>query len=73
MSAVVGVVVFPGTNCEIDTIEAVNNLGGIGRIIWHGDDVLSGVDAVIVPGGFAYGDYLRPGAIAAQWPSITVI
>ncbi len=73
MSAVVGVVVFPGTNCEIDTIEAVNNLGGIGRIIWHGDDDLSGVDAVIVPGGFAYGDYLRPGAIARFSPAMNAV
>ena len=64
MSTVVGVVVFPGTNCEMDAVEAVDGLGGTGRLLWHGDDDLSGVDAVIVPGGFAHGDYLRPGAIA---------
>ncbi|MBC8364113.1 MAG: phosphoribosylformylglycinamidine synthase subunit PurQ [Actinobacteria bacterium] len=73
MSTVVGVVVFPGTNCEMDAVEAVNGLGGTGRLLWHGDDDLSGVDAVIVPGGFAHGDYLRPGAIARFSPAMAAV
>ena len=73
MSTVVGVVVFPGTNCEMDAVEAVDGLGGSGRLLWHGDDDLSGVDAVIVPGGFAHGDYLRPGAIARFSPVMEAV
>jgi phosphoribosylformylglycinamidine synthase I len=68
MTARVGVVVFPGSNCEHDVIEAVEDLGGSGRVLWHGDTDLSGVDAVVLPGGFAHGDYLRPGAIARFSP-----
>jgi phosphoribosylformylglycinamidine synthase len=64
MPAKVGVIRFPGTNCEFDTVEAINGLGGHGEILWHGDSTIGDVDAVIVPGGFAHGDYLRPGAIA---------
>ena len=64
MTTIVGVVVFPGTNCEMDAVFAVERMGGEGRLLWHADDDLGGVDAVIVPGGFAHGDYLRPGAIA---------
>jgi|TARA_Y100000310_G_scaffold300734_1_gene336642 phosphoribosylformylglycinamidine synthase len=73
VSTVVGVVVFPGTNCEMDAVEAVDGLGGTGRLLWHGDDDLSGVDAVIVPGGFAHGDYLRPGAIARFSPAMAAV
>lgn len=68
MSATVGVVVFPGTNCELDVCEAVERLGGEARPLWHGDPSVGGVDAVVVPGGFAHGDYLRPGAIARFSP-----
>ena len=68
MPAVVGVVVFPGSNCELDVVEAVRNLGGEARLLWHGDDTIGGVDAVVLPGGFAHGDYLRPGAIARFSP-----
>ncbi|MCU1352484.1 MAG: hypothetical protein JWM05_1693 [Acidimicrobiales bacterium] len=68
MAPRVGVVLFPGSNCEMDVVEAVRLLGGTGEILWHGDDTLSGVDAVVVPGGFAHGDYLRPGAIARFSP-----
>jgi phosphoribosylformylglycinamidine synthase I len=66
--ATVGVVLFPGSNCEQDVVEAVRSLGGEGRILWHGDDSIGDVDAVVVPGGFAHGDYLRPGAIARFSP-----
>lgn len=65
---VIGVAVFPGSNCEQDVIEAVESLGGSGRILWHGDRSIGDVDAVVVPGGFAHGDYLRPGAIARFSP-----
>jgi len=64
----VGVVVFPGSNCEHDVVEAVSALGGEGRLLWHGDNALGDVDAVVLPGGFAHGDYLRPGAIARFSP-----
>jgi phosphoribosylformylglycinamidine synthase len=64
----VGVVLFPGSNCEFDVIEAVGLAGGQGELLWHGDDSVKGVDVVVVPGGFAHGDYLRPGAIARFSP-----
>jgi len=64
----IGVVLFPGSNCERDAIEAVTALGGEADVLWHGEDSLRGADAVIVPGGFAHGDYLRPGAIARFSP-----
>jgi len=68
MAPRVGIVQFPGSNCELDALEAVAALGGVGEILWHGDATTNGVDAVIVPGGFAHGDYLRPGAIARFSP-----
>jgi phosphoribosylformylglycinamidine synthase I len=61
----VGVIVFPGSNCDHDAWYAVNeNLHGQAEFIWHDSATLNGVDAVILPGGFSYGDYLRCGAIA---------
>lgn len=68
MAPSVGVVLFPGSNCEFDVVEAVRALGGEARILWHGDAALGDVDAVVIPGGFAHGDYLRPGAIARFSP-----
>ncbi|HZQ26554.1 MAG TPA: phosphoribosylformylglycinamidine synthase subunit PurQ [Acidimicrobiales bacterium] len=68
MTARVGVVLFPGSNCEHDVVEAIGSLGGKGEIVWHGDTSLAGFDAVVLPGGFAHGDYLRPGAIARFSP-----
>jgi phosphoribosylformylglycinamidine synthase subunit PurQ / glutaminase len=73
MAAVVGVVVFPGSNCELDVVEAVESLGGDGRLLWHADTSLAGVDAVVLPGGFAHGDYLRPGAIARFSPIMAAV
>lgn len=73
MSARVGVVLFPGSNCEADVVEAVRLLGGEGEILWHGDRTTNGVDAVVVPGGFAHGDYLRPGAIARFSPVMDAV
>jgi phosphoribosylformylglycinamidine synthase len=69
----VGVVLFPGSNCEHDVVEAVSALGAEARILWHGDNRLGDVDAVIVPGGFAHGDYLRPGAIARFSPVMSAL
>lgn len=68
MAPKVGVVRFPGTNCEFDTVEAIDALGGQGQILWHGDATIGDSDAVIIAGGFAHGDYLRPGAIARFSP-----
>ena len=68
MSQRVGVVRFPGTNCEFDTVDAVNELGGQAKVLWHRDSDLGGVDAIVIPGGFAHGDYLRCGAIARFSP-----
>jgi phosphoribosylformylglycinamidine synthase I len=68
VTARIGVVLFPGTNCELDVEHAVHELGGAAEMLWHGDDTTKGVDAVIVPGGFAHGDYLRTGAIARFSP-----
>ena len=65
----VGVVVFPGSNCDHDAYHAVKHVcGQEARFVWHKDSDLSGLDAVILPGGFSYGDYLRTGAIARFSP-----
>jgi phosphoribosylformylglycinamidine synthase len=64
----VGVVYFPGTNCEHDVAEALAALGAEPRLIWHAETELGHCEALIVPGGFAHGDYLRPGAIARFSP-----
>jgi phosphoribosylformylglycinamidine synthase I len=60
----VGVVTFPGSLDDVDAQRAVRAVHAEAVPLWHGDDSLSGVDAVILPGGFSYGDYLRCGAIA---------
>jgi phosphoribosylformylglycinamidine synthase len=64
-----GVIVFPGSNCDHDAFHAVSqNLGQKAEFIWHDSSSLGDVDAVILPGGFSYGDYLRCGAIAKFSP-----
>jgi phosphoribosylformylglycinamidine synthase len=68
-----GVVVFPGSNCELDVVEAVRQLGGDAELLWHGDADLKGVDTVVLPGGFAHGDYLRCGAIARFSPVMAAV
>jgi phosphoribosylformylglycinamidine synthase I len=73
MTARIGVVLFPGTNCELDVIHAVEQLGGTPEMLWHGDDTTKGVDAIVVPGGFAHGDYLRTGAIARFSPVMNAV
>jgi phosphoribosylformylglycinamidine synthase len=69
----VGVVLFPGSNCEYDVMDAVIGLGGDATLLWHGARRVGDVDAVILPGGFAHGDYLRPGAIARFSPIMSSI
>ncbi len=69
-----GVVVFPGSNCDHDAWYAVSkNLGHSAQFIWHDSSSLGEVDAVILPGGFSYGDYLRCGAIAKFSPVMTAV
>jgi phosphoribosylformylglycinamidine synthase subunit PurQ / glutaminase len=60
----IGVTVFPGSNCDRDALRALERIGAEPVELWHADADLKGSDAVILPGGFSYGDYLRPGAIA---------
>jgi phosphoribosylformylglycinamidine synthase len=69
----VGVVVFPGTNCEHDVVHAVEVAGADGVLLWHGDAQVGEVDAVVLPGGFAHGDYLRPGALARFSPVMDAV
>ena len=64
----VGVVTFPGSLDDRDAMRAVRLAGGEPVALWHGEPVLHGVDAIVLPGGFSYGDYLRCGAIAARSP-----
>ena len=73
MSPRIGVVLFPGSNCEQDAVEAIRDLGGQAEVLWHGDATIAAVDAVILPGGFAHGDYLRPGAIARFSPVMQAV
>lgn len=64
-----GIVTFPGSNCDYDAYRAVvDQLGAEAAYLWHKTEDLDGVDAVILPGGFSYGDYLRAGAIARFSP-----
>ena len=67
------VVVFPGTNCEHDVVHALTVLGGEAELVWHRETDLSGFDGVVLPGGFAHGDYLRTGAIARFSPVMSEI
>jgi phosphoribosylformylglycinamidine synthase len=67
------VVVFPGTNCEQDVVYALEHLGGDAKLVWHRETDLSGFDAVVLPGGFAHGDYLRTGAIARLSPVMSEV
>jgi phosphoribosylformylglycinamidine synthase subunit PurQ / glutaminase len=63
-----GVIVFPGSNCDDDTVGVIQSLGHEAIKLWHKDTDLQGCDFIIVPGGFSYGDYLRSGAIARFSP-----
>ena len=69
----IGVVTFPGSLDDRDAARAVRLAGGEAVALWHGDDDLQAVDAVVLPGGFSYGDYLRCGAIARFAPAMQTI
>jgi phosphoribosylformylglycinamidine synthase len=70
----VGVVVFPGSNCDHDTVHVLSEVCGQEvRLVWHKDSDLGGLDAVVLPGGFSYGDYLRTGAIARFSPVMKAV
>lgn len=73
MTARIGVITFPGSLDDRDAARAVRLTGGEAVQLWHGDDDLRGVDAVILPGGFSYGDYLRCGAIARFAPVMQTV
>src|SRR5438105_11226948 len=73
MSPRIGIVQFPGTNCELDVQWAIEALGGKAELCWHGDATLGAVDAVVLPGGFAHGDYLRTGALARFSPVMAAV
>src|SRR6185503_14766324 len=69
----VAVVQFPGSNCDADTVRAARDAGADAYYVWHKDSDLKQADAVILPGGFAYGDYLRAGAIARFSPVMAAV
>jgi len=70
----VAVVRFPGSNCDLDVVAALQATEGIKpKLVWHEKSNLRGFDALVLPGGFSFGDYLRAGAIAARSPSIAEI
>src|SRR4249919_151637 len=73
MGVRIGVVIFPGSNCDRDTLHALDVAGAEGVPLWHEQATLDGVAAVILPGGFAYGDYLRAGVIARFSPVMRAI
>ena len=73
MGVRVGVVVFPGSNCDRDTVHALSSAGAEPVVLWHEQASLDGVAAVILPGGFAYGDYLRAGVIARFSPVMRAV
>jgi phosphoribosylformylglycinamidine synthase len=69
----IGVVVFPGSNCDRDTLHALELAGAEPIALWHEQATLEGVSAVVLPGGFAYGDYLRAGVIARFSPIMRAV
>ncbi len=78
MSVRIGVVVFPGSNCEHDVVKALELVSDAAsavqtELVWHGQRSLVGFDGVVLPGGFAHGDYLRPGAIARFSPVMEAV
>ena len=73
MSARVGIVVFPGSNCEQDCDRALRSMGCETEYIWHAETELPEIDIAVLPGGFAHGDYLRTGAIARFSPVMNAI
>ena len=73
MTTRVGIVVFPGSNCEQDCEKVFRDMGAEPVMVWHADDALPNVDIVVLPGGFAHGDYLRTGALARFSPIMSAV
>src|SRR2546423_15273270 len=69
----VAVIVFPGSNCDADTLAAGREAGSDAYFVWHKDTTLQQADVVVLPGGFSYGDYLRSGAIARFSPIMAAV
>ncbi|WP_027480818.1 phosphoribosylformylglycinamidine synthase subunit PurQ [Deinococcus pimensis] len=69
----VAVVQFPGSNCDMDALHAVRTIGAEAHLVWHTETDLGRASAVILPGGFSYGDHLRSGAIAARSPIMNAV
>jgi len=68
------IVVFPGSNCDHDTLHALTVVAGISAgLVWHAESDLSAYDVIVLPGGFSHGDYLRAGAIAARAPIMRAV
>ena len=70
---IIAIPIFPGTNCEQDAAHAVELFGGQAKLVYHTETNLDGINGVIIPGGFAHGDYLRTGAIARFSPIMSTI
>ena len=69
-----GVIVFPGSNCDNDAFNVLKNILNVSvKFIWHKETDLTNIDAIVIPGGFSYGDYLRAGAIARFSPIMNEI
>jgi len=64
----IAVIQFGGSNCDRDSVQALESLGFDGELVWHEDGLPEDVDGIVLPGGFSYGDYLRAGAMAAHSP-----
>jgi len=64
---------FPGSNCEHDVVAAVRGIGGEAELVWHAANDVGGFDVIVLPGGFAHGDYLRPGALARFAPVMAAV
>ena len=73
MTTRVGIVVFPGSNCEQDCEKVFRDMGAEPVMVWHADEELPDVDIVVLPGGFAHGDYLRTGALARFSPIMAAV
>ena len=73
MTTRVGIIVFPGSNCEQDCEKVFRDMGAEPVMVWHADNALPDVDIVVLPGGFAHGDYLRTGALARFSPIMSAV